>query len=195
MPNGCGVIFTLKICTFARTVARIWQNADKEHKENNLKMPRQTNLQVPAEYFTLFPHLHLCVLSFWLSWRRYGLGSSGECVLPPRLRSVQSITHSLTWWEIRCTLILIHDINCTCAFIAYSHLVLLFQGIGTQQALWKHSFRMIINDFIDNFLKRLFFVHFLRLLFRNMILFKYSWNDKVKIKWTKAGTCVQWLCQ
>ena len=49
------------ICT--RTATRIGRNADKEHKENNPKMPRQKDVRVPRYSFALSLHSHVWVLS------------------------------------------------------------------------------------------------------------------------------------
>ena len=55
-------MFIPKIFIYTLTAARIWQNADKEYKENNPKMERHANLRVLMYCFVLCLHPHACVL-------------------------------------------------------------------------------------------------------------------------------------
>ena len=62
MRDRVRMTFMLKMCICARTAARIWRNADKEHTEQDPKMRRQTNLRVLMNCFALSLHPHACVL-------------------------------------------------------------------------------------------------------------------------------------
>ena len=50
------------MCIYARTAARIWRNADKEHGENTPKMPRPRNRRVLMHCFASYLRPQACVL-------------------------------------------------------------------------------------------------------------------------------------
>ena len=54
----------VKVGIGAHTVARVWRNADKEHKESDPKVPRQTNPRVLMHCFALSLHPHACMYFF-----------------------------------------------------------------------------------------------------------------------------------